>query len=190
MDRAEILKGFHLAQGKTTILIMGGSQGSQRINEVALGAIRSLKERLDVQVIHLSGKQGYQNYKDQYDLLGIPFALFEFLDKMEEAYCAADLVISRAGAVTVSEIASFQLPAILIPYPYARGHQRENASVLCGSRLSRIIEDKELSASILAESVLALLAQPLSAEERNEQYKDVCIPDAAQRLAEEAIKLR
>jgi len=190
MNRMEALKGFHLEQGKTTLLIFGGSQGSQQINEVALEALRSLKGRLDFQVIHISGKHGYHDLQSQYNQLGIPFALFEFLDKMKEAYCVADLVISRSGAVTVSEIASFQLPAIFIPYPYAQGHQRENASVLCETRLSRIIEDKDLSASKLTEQILELLARPLSAEEKADRLKDICFPDATQKLAQEAVNLR
>jgi len=190
MNRMESLKGFHLEQGKTTILIFGGSQGSQQINEIAFQAVKSLRGRLDCQVIHISGKHDYHDLQSQYNQLGIPFALFEFLDKMEEAYCAADLVISRSGAVTVSEIASFQLPAIFIPYPYAQGHQRENASVLCETQLSRLIEDKDLSAPVLTEQILELLARPLNAEEKADQLKDICFPDATQKLAQEAVSLR
>jgi len=190
MNRADILKGLQLDQSKTTILITGGSQGSQRINEVFLKTVKSLREKLDFQVIHVSGVEDYQKCRSQYDLLGIHFALFEFLDKMEEAYCVADLVISRSGAVTVSEIASFRLPAVLIPYPYAQDHQKENASVLCETRLSRLIEEKDLSVSKLTEQILELLAQPLSAKERVDQFKDICFPDAAQRLAQEAVNLR
>jgi len=190
MNRTDVLKGFHLDQNKTTIFIVGGSQGSQRINETFLKTVKLLKKKLDFQVIHVTGAKEYQDCLSQYDLLGIPFALFEFLDKMEEAYCVADLVISRSGAVTVSEIASFRLPAIFIPYPYAQGHQKENASVLCETRLSRLIEDKDLSASKLTEQILELLARPLSAKEREVQFKELCFPDAAQRLAQEAVDLR
>jgi len=190
MDRVEILKEFHLDQNKKTILVVGGSQGSRRVNEIFLEAIKLLKGRLDFQVIHIAGKQDYENCRCQYDLLGIPFALFKYLDKMEEAYCAADLAISRSGAVTVSEIASFQLPAIFLPYPYARGHQKENASVLCETRLSRLIEDKDLSATKLTEQILELLTRPLNAQVKTDQFKDICFPDATQRLAQEALSLR
>ncbi len=189
INRMEALKGFRLEQGKTTLLIFGGSQGSQQINEVAFEAIKFLKGKLDFQVIHITGKSGYHGLQSKYNQLGIPFALFEFLDKMEEAYCVADLVVSRSGAVTVSEIASFQLPAIFIPYPYAQAHQRENAAVLCETRLSRLIEDKDLSAPKLTEQILELLAQPLNAEEKAEQLKDICFPDATQKLVQEAVNL-
>jgi len=99
MNQTDVLEGFHLDQNKTTILITGGSQGSQRINEVFLKTVKFLKEKLDFQVIHVTGVQDYQKCRNQYDLLGIPFALFDFLDKMEEAYCVADLVISRSGSL-------------------------------------------------------------------------------------------
>jgi len=153
---------FRLQEGKTTILVFGGSQGSRRINEAFLGAIQELKEDLDLQVIHISGKGNLKPLEEQYHKLGIPFALFEFLDKMEEAYLVADLVISRSGAVTVSEIASFRLPAIFIPYPHAQGHQKANASVLCDLKLARLIEDAELSQAALALAIREMISSAIN----------------------------
>jgi len=185
-DRAAILKEFQLEEGKTTILVFGGSQGSRRINEVFMGAVKMLKEKLDFQVIHASGPQDYPELQNQYNQLGIPFALFEFLDKMEEAYHIADLVVSRSGAGTVSEIASFQLPAIFIPYPFAQGHQKENAAVLCEAKIAHLIEDKDFSAPKLTETISMVLEQQRGG---GSDLKDICFPDAAQRLAQEALRL-
>ena len=184
-DRAEILNEFQLKEGKITILVFGGSQGSQRINEAFIETARILKEKLDFQVIHISGGQDYQKLQDQYNQLGIPFALFEFLDKMEDAYHISDLVVSRAGAVTVSEIAAFQLPAIFIPYPYAYGHQKENASVLCDGNSAQFIEDKDLSVLRLGETILTVLDH----RDTNRNLKNICFPDAVQRLVQEALCL-
>ncbi|MBN1870734.1 MAG: undecaprenyldiphospho-muramoylpentapeptide beta-N-acetylglucosaminyltransferase [Candidatus Omnitrophica bacterium] len=184
-DRTAILNEFRLKEGKRTILVVGGSQGSQRINTVFMETAGVLKEKLDFQVIHISGRQDYLKLQGQYNLLGIPFALFDFLDKMEEAYHISDLVISRSGAVTVSEIAVFRIPAIFIPYPYAHGHQRENAAVLCEEHIARLIEDKELSASKLAETVYSMLAD----RDLNRMNKEICFPDAVGKLAEEAVCL-
>lgn len=189
VDRAAILKGFQLEEGKITILVFGGSQGSRHINEVFVGTAKALKEKLDFQVIHVSGGQDYQRTRDQYSQMGIPFALFEFLDKMDDAYHVADLVISRSGAGTVSEIANFQLPAIFIPYPYARGHQRENASVLCEIKAAQLIEDKDLSVSRLVDAVLMILERRLSIKDMGEEFKNICFSDATQRLAGEALQL-
>ncbi|MCK5012395.1 MAG: undecaprenyldiphospho-muramoylpentapeptide beta-N-acetylglucosaminyltransferase [Candidatus Omnitrophica bacterium] len=183
--KAVILNEFQLKEGRHTVLVFGGSQGSQRINEVFIETARNLKEKLDFQVIHISGQQDYQKLLDQYNLLGIPFALFEFLDKMEDAYHISDLVISRAGAVTVSEIAGFQLPAIFVPYPYAHGHQKENASVLCDKGAAELIEDKDLSASRLSETILTMLDN----QDAGRTLRGVCFPDAVERLVKEALCL-
>lgn len=188
-DRAAARRAFHLHENKTTILVFGGSQGSRRINEVFLEAIRELKGEMEAQVIHISGKDGYQDLREQYHKLGIPFALFEFLDKMEEAYRAADVVVARSGAVTVGEIAGFRLPAIFIPYPHADGHQKANASVLCDRKLARLIEDKELTTSSLSKAIKEMLADRGRHPAGTNAFDGICVPDAAQRLAKEAVQL-
>ena len=188
-DRAAVLRAFHLKENKRTILVFGGSQGSQRINVVFLEAIRDLKGEVDAQVIHISGKDGYEDLRQQYDKLGIPFALFEFLDKMEEAYCVADLVVARSGAATVSEIAGFRLPAIFIPYPHADGHQKANASVLCDRQLARLIDDKELTKSALSKTIKEMIKGHGDNLARKGVFDGICVPDAAQRLAREAVQL-
>ena len=109
---------------------------------------------------------------------------------MEEAYHVADLVISRSGAATVSEIAGFQLPAIFIPYPYAQGHQKENASVLCEIKATSMIEDKDLSVSKLKGVIVKILKAPGLGNAHLESIKEICIPDAALRLAREAVQLK
>lgn len=185
LDRAAILKEFNLEASKVTILVSGGSQGSQRINEAFIEAAGSLKEKLDFQVVHLCGQKDYHELQNRYNELGIPFALFKFLDKMEEVYRIADLAISRAGAVTVSEIASFQLPAIFIPYPYAHGHQRKNAEVLCGRNAAMLIEEKGLTSLQLTEAIQTMLK---NLDSRGE-IKDIWISDASQKIAEEAVCL-
>jgi UDP-N-acetylglucosamine--N-acetylmuramyl-(pentapeptide) pyrophosphoryl-undecaprenol N-acetylglucosamine transferase len=188
-DRAAARRAFHFNENKTTILVFGGSQGSRRINEIFLEAIRELKGEMEAQVIHISGKDGYQDLREQYHKLGIPFALFEFLDKMEEAYRAADVVVARSGAVTVSEIAGFRLPAVFIPYPHADGHQKANASVLCDRKLARLIEDKELTKSSLSKVIKEMLADRGRNPAGIDVFDGICVPDAARRLAKEAVQL-
>lgn len=188
VDRTMIFKAFRLEEGKITILVFGGSQGSRRINEVFMETAQALKAKLDFQVVHVLGRGDDQKFRERYHQLGIPFALFEFLDKMEDAYHIADLVISRAGAVTVTEIAGFGLPAVLIPYPYARGHQKENASVLRETKTACVIEDHDLSVSKLTRAVLSAAGHRSGAREPG-RFRDICVPDAAQRLAREALQL-
>lgn len=189
LNREGVLKNFRLKGGKKTILVSGGSQGSSRINEVFIEAVDELRGKLDFQVIHLSGKRDFENLRKKYNQIGIPFALYDFFDKMEEAYSAADLVISRSGAVTVSEIAGFGLRSIFVPYPHAHGHQRANAAVLSGTHLSRIIEDQDLSAGNLAAQVLNLIEQPLNTEEIKGTLKEICRADAAKNISNELMSL-
>ena len=103
------------SQGKT-LLVMGGSQGSQAINKVILQSIPELKALIpDLQVIHLTGREGYEEAKDVYDNLGISFFVSEFSNDIGIAYKLSDLVICRAGANTIAEISAVGIPAILIP---------------------------------------------------------------------------
>ena len=189
INRTEIFKHFELEEGKKTILVFGGSQGSQRINEVFIEAAAALKDKLDVQVIHISGHRDEKNLLIQYNQMGIPFALFPFLDKMEEVYTIADLVICRSGAVTVSEIAAFKLPAIFVPYPHAQGHQKDNASVLCEAHVAHMIEQKDLSASTLTEAIVHMLGHSSEIRDETEKFSNVFIVDATKKLAQEALQL-
>ena len=190
LDRPGSLARFKLIEQRVTFLILGGSQGSHRINEEFIQTVKLLKEELALQVIHVSGKNDYARLNEVYKSLRIPFALFEFLEDMVPAYSAADLVISRAGAVTVSEIAQFQIPAILIPYPYAHGHQKENAKILCRTRAVRMIEENDLSALKLKEAILELMRLKIDKEEIRKQLKGFFIVDAPLRLAGEIERLK
>lgn len=153
-DKAEILEEFHLQQNKKTILVFGGSQGSHRLNEEFLKAVILMKGQIDFQVIHICGKNDYLFLEKSYAELKIPFALFRFLDRMDYAYSLADLVIARAGAATVSEIAIFRVPAILVPYPYAQEHQKANAEILREVNLAEVIEEKDLTPERFKEEIL------------------------------------
>jgi len=188
-DKKDLLRKWGLSADRITLLILGGSQGSHTINMEFLKALAFLKDKVNLQVVHQSGKSDYEEIRKQYAGLKVPFCLFEFIEDVEQVYKIADLVISRAGAVTVSEIALFNLPAILIPYPYAHGHQRENAVILAELNIAKIIDEKFLSAKILSDTIMTCLNQRPSREEIRERIRGMCFPDAAQRLAKEVIAL-
>ena len=189
LNRSEIFKDLDLKEGKITILVFGGSQGSHRINEEFLKAADLLKKDLDFQVIHIAGRRDYLSLRGEYLKLGIPFALFDFFERMERAYTAADIVISRAGASTVTEIAMFQKPALLIPYPYAKGHQRENALALAQTKSARVLEEKDLTPGRMKEEILSLFKISRDILKISENSDSIYIPDAAKRLASEIAAL-
>src|SRR4029079_8067553 len=98
-NRKDLLQHFALEENKKTILILGGSQGSRRINQIFLETLPSLRKNIDFQVIHLCGEQDYPELEKKYQNLGVKFRLFSFLNEMDKAYGIADLAIARAGAV-------------------------------------------------------------------------------------------
>ncbi len=158
MDKASAYREFKLSAARKTILVFGGSQGSHTINKIFLTASRLLEaEGLSFQIIHASGEKDYVPLKDAYAKMNTPCFLSPFINQMSAAYKIADVVISRAGAGTVSELGLFKLPSILIPYPYAGGHQKENALVLVKAGLASMIEEKDLTPEILRDQIKSMI---------------------------------
>jgi UDP-N-acetylglucosamine--N-acetylmuramyl-(pentapeptide) pyrophosphoryl-undecaprenol N-acetylglucosamine transferase len=157
IDKGQALNFLGLSKDKFTILVMGGSQGSRNINAGFLKAISLLKDACAIQVIHLTGTGALGEIKDAYARMNISAKVFDFFNYMEQAYSAADLVISRAGATTVSELIYFKLPAIISPYPYAYSHQFENAKVLKEKGCAVIIKDDELDKDVFVSALRAII---------------------------------
>jgi len=184
-DRKQILAGFGLDEGVYTILVLGGSQGSQAINSAWLKSVSLLKKRMDFQVIHLAGPKNYERVNEEYGRMRLRACVLPFLEDMPSAYSVADMAVSRAGAVSVTELSLFGVPAILIPYPHAGGHQKENAAVLVKQGLGVMIEESRVSPEVLMAAVEKIkmageAPRPWGAEGGRE---------AGARLAEEILEL-
>lgn len=154
---------FRFRNDKFTILVMGGSQGSRRINFAFLKAISAIAGKFRLQAIHLAGPSDYDLLQQGYkDVLGADIRLFRSLESqsMQYAYSACDLVVSRGGATTIAEIISFGLPAIIIPYPFASKHQMANARVLEKMGSGITIEDSRLEGGALKENIEDFLNNP------------------------------
>ena len=160
VDKAGARSFFRLSGDVFTVLVTGGSQGSRRINAAAQEALIGIRQKSRLQVIHLSGRKDFQEVRKRYDAAMPDAAVFPFLEEMHYAYSAADLVISRSGATTVSEIVYFGIPAIVIPYPFARAHQEANAQVLAGAGCAIIVKDDELSHQVLQSKIENFLRRP------------------------------
>lgn len=158
IDRTNARRYFDLDQDKFTILVMGGSQGAHKINFSFLEAMQLLKNKFKLQVIHLSGASDYIKLVKEYEKVDVKARVFDFLKEVSYAYSASDLVISRAGAAAINEIVFYNLASILIPYPYAYGHQKENASVLTDLKLAELINDEDLNARLLSEKIDSLVS--------------------------------
>jgi UDP-N-acetylglucosamine--N-acetylmuramyl-(pentapeptide) pyrophosphoryl-undecaprenol N-acetylglucosamine transferase len=171
IEKKEASRYFDFSSDCFTILVMGGSQGAHRINIEFLKAVLLLKDKVLFQVIHLSGEKDFDFLNKEYKNIDIiKVKLFKFLEPMHYAFSAADLVISRAGAMTISELIFFKLPVIIIPYPYAYRHQVYNASILRDNRCAILIEEDNLTSEVLAESIMGLIKSPQKLIEMRANY--------------------
>ncbi|MFA7652250.1 MAG: undecaprenyldiphospho-muramoylpentapeptide beta-N-acetylglucosaminyltransferase [Candidatus Omnitrophota bacterium] len=189
IDQTRALDFFGLDKDKLTLLVMGGSQGSQHINTEFLRAAALLKDASKLQVIHLTGTGSCAAIKQAYNKIRITARVFGFFTDMEQAYSASDLVISRSGATTVTELIFFGKPAIISPYPYAYSHQLENARILKEKGCAVVIKDAELDKDVLRQTLELFINNPAEIEAMRSGFRDLAKPDAASLLAEAALSL-
>jgi UDP-N-acetylglucosamine--N-acetylmuramyl-(pentapeptide) pyrophosphoryl-undecaprenol N-acetylglucosamine transferase len=185
-DKKEALDFFGLESGKFTLLVMGGSAGSHKINFSFQKALVALA---DFQAIHISGEKDYPLLEDNYRESNAKVKLFAFLGQMQYAYSAADLAICRAGATTVAELVRFALPALIVPYPFAYRHQFENARVLERQGAACIVKDEELDANSLQYFLRQISEHPGRLEAMRRAYGHFTASDAADLLAQAALSL-
>jgi UDP-N-acetylglucosamine--N-acetylmuramyl-(pentapeptide) pyrophosphoryl-undecaprenol N-acetylglucosamine transferase len=150
IDREEALRHLDLRSDLFTLLVVGGSQGAHRINEAVTQALATHADRLDLQVIHICGTADMSSVEAAYRTSGVAHRVFSFLKEMHWAYAAADLAVSRSGAGCVQEMLYFALPSILIPYPFAGGHQRPNAHAVAKTGAAIVTEDALLTPGLLS----------------------------------------
>ena len=166
---------------RLTVLVMGGSQGAQAVNAAVIAALPGLADwKGQAQFVHLSGPRDELMLRAAYEANGIKATVMNFCSEMELPYSAADLVIARSGAATLTELAVFGLPAILLPYPHAAGnHQWYNAKVFERSGAARIAEPvTELPAELRSLLDDAGLRARMAAAART-----LAVTDAAERIA-------
>lgn len=151
-----------VAAKECTLLIFGGSAGARRLNQTVPPALAHLRQNGQPgRIIHQTGKADYDEVRAAYARYHLKAEVVPFIENMRDVYDAADLVICRAGAMTLAELTALGKPAILIPYPYAADdHQRANAEVLVQAGAARMILDAELTPSRLSQEIGELLRDP------------------------------
>lgn len=149
-----------------TILSAGGSQGASRINEAVVHLLAYEQKKGNINHIHGYGKHGKDTFMQSLAENGVDpnnehFIIREYIDNMYTCMCASDLIITRAGAMTLTELTAIGRASILIPYPYAaENHQYYNALTLQNANAGRIIDDKELTGAVLIDTVTKLADDP------------------------------
>lgn len=176
---------FGLDPDRPTVLVLGGSQGSRALNRLVGKMLERLdgRERSAWQFIHLTGQADYEDAERAHAAAGIRSWVAPHLVEMALAYAMADVVIARAGASTIAELASCGKPAIFIPYPYAGGHQRENARVVESAGAAVQLEEATTSPERLLRLLRRLVEDRRLQAMMGAQMKTLARPDATQRLA-------
>jgi UDP-N-acetylglucosamine--N-acetylmuramyl-(pentapeptide) pyrophosphoryl-undecaprenol N-acetylglucosamine transferase len=189
-DKDTSYKTFGFSNNEKTLLVLGGSGGAKSINEAMQHHITTLHNDLNLQIIWQCGKRYYDKLRrdvqpDRFRNL----RLKDFIHDMPAAYAVADLVISRAGALSCSELALTGKPSILVPSPNVAGdHQTKNARSMVQGGAAKLARDAELEAN-LVNLVKEVITNEQQLDAMSKAAKKLARPDAAQTIAKEIIKL-
>ena len=174
---------------RPTLLIIGGSQGARTINESIEAGLAHFADA-GIQVIWQTGTGFIERARTAVAALGSPLIKpYDFIYDMDKAYAVADAVVSRAGALSVSELCLVGRPAILVPFPAAsEDHQTKNAMSLVDHNAALLVTD-QAARKELVPAALALLNNPAQRQKLSSQIKTLAKPNAARDIANEVIKL-
>ena len=183
--KAEAIHYFNLDANKKTLLVLGGSLGARRVNQLIEKELKNFAN-LDVQIIWQCGKLYFEDYK-KYNSNNVQ--VLAFIDRMDLVYAAADIVISRAGASSVSELCIVGKPVIFIPSPnVAEDHQTKNAQSIVDKKGAILLKESELDSqfSIVFEALLKDIGKQ---EQLSKNIKQLAFPNATKEIVDEIIKL-
>jgi len=183
--RAEGIAHFELSENKKTLLVLGGSLGSRRINQLIAKEVVNIAAQ-EVQVIWQCGKfyhEEYQSYENE------NIKVRAFIERMDLAYAAADVVISRSGASSVSELCIVGKPVIFIPSPnVAEDHQTKNAQAIVDAKGAILLKENQLDTQF-APTFSELLQKPEWQAELSQNIRQLALPNATRDIVDEIEKL-
>lgn len=187
-DRKRGHATFELDPARKTLLVFGGSQGARRINEAAAGLASLWAARTDVQVLHIAGRVQAATWLQEARRGAaegpLVYRVVGYVERMVEAYAAADLALCRGGATTVAELGVVGLPALIVPYPHHRDRQQErHGRVMERAGAARVLLDDEATAERVAKEADALLGDDDALKRMRGAALAAGRPDAARRLA-------
>lgn len=184
IDKQEARRHFHLRPDLPVVLVMGGSQGARGVNRNVTAALPFLEDKA-VQILHITGPGEFDELSKLYAGCAVPHHLAPFCHEMERAYAAADLMVARSGASTLSEIAWFGLPSILIPYPFAaEDHQTRNAEIFSKAGAGKLVVETTLSGETMAQIILETLANQAALGKMSQSAGQLAVRNAAERIAD------
>ena len=192
-DKRKVREELGLDEGKKIILIFGGSQGAKKINQATLAALPQLLEK-GWQIVHITGLNNYQEVREKMEEAedrrqmseGGNYKIFPYLDNLLEVINLSSFVVCRAGATTCAELTYLGKPALLVPYPYAKGaHQEYNANILERAGAAKVCRDEELSGALLKKVIEEVLENPSVLAKMEVASKGLGKPEAKKIILDE-----
>jgi UDP-N-acetylglucosamine--N-acetylmuramyl-(pentapeptide) pyrophosphoryl-undecaprenol N-acetylglucosamine transferase len=178
-------------RGPVRILLTGGSQGARFLNQLLPEALSRLSASLPIEVRHQAGKGRRDATLAAYQEAGVEAQVFEFIDDMADALNWADLIVCRAGALTVSEIAAVGIAAILVPFPHAvDDHQTRNAEFLVEAGAALLVQEADIDPRGFADLLRPLLADRERLLEMARRARALAVPDSADQVANACTEYR
>jgi UDP-N-acetylglucosamine--N-acetylmuramyl-(pentapeptide) pyrophosphoryl-undecaprenol N-acetylglucosamine transferase len=187
--RAEALAAFGLEAQRRTLFVFGGSQGARRINQAVVAATASWPHPWGMQILHACGRRDEAAVREAWqaanpEARGLVVRVVPFVDRMDLAYAAADLALTRAGAMTMAELTVVGMPAVMVPLPHATNdHQRGNARAAAAAGGALPVEDADLDGPTLAAAAAPLLSDPGALARMGRAMLSLAHPRAAEDMA-------
>ncbi|WP_038468069.1 undecaprenyldiphospho-muramoylpentapeptide beta-N-acetylglucosaminyltransferase [Arthrobacter sp. PAMC 25486] len=181
-DRAGARERLGLDANRPTLIVTGGSLGALRLNRAVAGAVDALAAA-GIQTLHITGKGKPVLNADGTPLTAPLYQQREYVDVMADVYAAADLLLCRSGAGTVSEVAAVGLPAVFVPLPIGNGEQARNADELVQAQAALLVADDELDAHWIQTQLVPLCLDAPRLARMGEAAAGLGIRDAAERMA-------
>ena len=183
--------------GRTHVLVTGGSQGARAINEAMIGALPILAQGAEgaegrdrLSLTHQTGEADYDRVSAAYAGSGLRAEVKPFIEDMVAEFARAHLIVSRAGATTVAELAAAGRPAVMVPFPFAADdHQRKNAEAVERAGAGRVILQADLTPGRLAAEILGLARDPETLRRMGEASRRLARRDAAEKVVDLAIRI-
>lgn len=177
--------------GVPTLLVFGGSQGARAINQAMIESLAGLREKIPaIHVIHQTGQRDYDHVLAAYQRSGISGEVHQFIDDMPGTFGRADLLVCRSGASTVGEITAAGKPAIFVPFPAAADdHQNVNARALERVGAAVVVEESNLGAAYLVETIAALISDAGRLQSMSTAARSLAHHKAVEEIAEMVVRL-
>ena len=172
------------------VLVLGGSRGARKLNQIIPEVLTSLAPEIKLEIWHQSGSDHYSETDSEYSKLNYKVKLQPYIENMAEAYAWADIVICRAGALTVAELSAAGAASILIPFPYAvDDHQTANARFLTESGAAILIQERDLNSDVLCKLLSELFLARHKLLVMAQHARTLALPEATRNVAETCLEV-